>query len=68
MTITEMRPAPPNEEVEESHIVCCRDLNLSLCGLDVTGEDFNPPGTPTTCAVCRDLDDTTFCPRGLECP
>jgi hypothetical protein len=53
-------------EFEEVHVFCCVDFNALLCGSKTNGElvDYD---AEVTCIVCRELDDTDFCPKGLNC-
>jgi hypothetical protein len=48
---------------EITHVVCCDDPKLALCG--VPYDDFveiNP-----TCVVCSDLIGRPFCPKQNRC-
>lgn len=56
--------------VELTHVVCCIDDDLTLCGADGTDMVWDEDA-PTDCVVCADLDDTleatdscaTVCPK-----
>jgi len=59
---------PPFLDDEPSHIVCCVDENIGLCGTDLTNVPWVDDDTPTGCVVCSDLHDVvTFCPKGGKC-
>ena len=53
-----------------THVYCCDDIDLALCGTDIT-DDVLDEESPTSCVVCADLDDTmdaldscaTVCPK-----
>jgi len=59
--------APPGVDNDESHVVCCRDENLTLFGIDATGQEV-VEDVATTCVVCADLHRSYwFCPLGGKC-
>ncbi len=45
------------EDCEEAlHLVCCRDEDLALCGVDLTGQDWVVPQGMPMCWACDGLD------------
>jgi len=59
--------APPAVDEGLSHIVCCKNENLALCGIDATGAELDEDAD-TSCIVCQDLHRSYwFCPRGGKC-
>lgn len=62
------------EEDELDHIICCKDENIALCGIDLTNvawTEWNGP-KPEDCIVCEHMFQTLEakqwkncrCPRG----
>lgn len=52
------------------HVTCCRNDDLTLCGMDASLMPFTEFEVPS-CIVCDDLeihDDGYFCPYFGRCP
>jgi hypothetical protein len=48
------------------HVFCCRDIDVSLCGLDIS--DTTVVFTlELPCVVCAEFDGTAYCPLFAEC-
>lgn len=51
-----------------AHFVCCRDMNMSFCGADVTEAGWVDDDT-TVCADCELISGSpNSCPFGGRCP
>lgn len=37
------------------HTACCEDQDLGLCGIDVTGHEWDDDGSDPECAACERL-------------
>jgi len=60
---TQTAPAPaatvPAADDDLCHLYCECNIDLSLCGLDISDATRNPdPDESRECIVCNDLDDT----------
>lgn len=64
---TSPEAAPTNGDRRDalSHIVCCADEDVALCGRRGFGAPCD--GTEHQCLVCNDLDLTGHCPTGRAC-
>lgn len=61
------------EEVDATHLTCCQDDDLALCGADVTGEPWadEDDSADDDCTVCEYLDahdDDVDEPCTTPCP
>lgn len=59
------------ERPELFHVVCCRDENAALCGIDASALEFSDGAGEQFCVVCDDLeaDGPEVCPiSGRSCP
>jgi len=66
----EVQPSPDIlADSETDHYVCCMDVNLSLCGMDVTDSELDSLREEYTCIVCADLEANApnFCPKYSIC-
>lgn len=63
-------PFFPDVDDGESHIVCCHEDQLTLCGLGVAELEFMAPldAIAITCENCIELDEEGVCPLSLTCP
>ncbi len=44
------------------HVLCCRDLTRSYCGLDFTADDqIVEAGMDSTCIVCHEAEHAPRC-------
>lgn len=72
MTTIEIAPTTGDlllGDSEMSHASCCRDDDVSLCGIDVSGLETLAPASTVDCIVCRELDECSVCPlTGQVCP
>ena len=51
------------------HWVCCIKDDISFCGKDVSGMDYDEEMEAATCIPCSHLfSDKNYCPVGLKCP
>lgn len=64
-------PAPAlvaAEGTREIHVYCC-DIDVGLCGTDISALPVLADGVPATCVVCADLDGgpcSPTCPSPSE--
>lgn len=65
-TRTQIRPVPagPDQYAEMQHVVCCRDMDTALCGLDVSGHEWGQGHEPL-CPACEGLSGPRGCRRVL---
>lgn len=58
---TQERPLASTHDDSVDHLFCC-DIDLSLCGLDISNQVFiEDPNNGNLCLVCDDLIE-------VECP
>lgn len=61
---TDVLEKPQLADTCPDDLVCiesCAQPGRALCGRDVTGDYYVDNDVPTTCVVCRDLDEAGLC-------
>jgi hypothetical protein len=56
VTAPATEPTTTQPDDEPTHVVCC-DPDTALCGTTVRGERWQPATDPTTCGMCRLVED-----------
>lgn len=68
--VDEVTTVGGDDDNELSHVSCCVDEDVALCGVDVSGDEFDED-VVVTCIVCayiEDLDSTTPTGHCVGCP
>lgn len=63
-------PVDPCTDSPITHWTCCEDVNVALCGTDLSaGEEAGDDDDEIRCVVCNDLNSEapTFCPKHPFC-
>lgn len=69
--VLHVSPAPvdPCTDSPITHWTCCEDMDIGLCGKDLSAVEVVDDDVPITCVVCNDLNSEapTFCPKHPFC-
>lgn len=61
------KPKDADSDDELTHVCCCRDEDVSLCGVDLTDSNWDHDKQNLQCVVCDDLERSDWCPKGGRC-
>ena len=59
--VKQVRPKASDADNSVDHVVCVCDVDVSLCGLDVSELSWTEYSEKDACVVCSYLEATTGC-------